>query len=43
MIFLAHFSNTPLDTLVSYTTKELNYWYKHAVQMHNRLNSKEDE
>lgn len=38
-MFLAHFSNTPLNVLMDMDGKEVIYWHVEAVKLHNKLNT----
>ena len=41
-MFLAHFSNTPLNEILNMDTNEIRNWYEVAVKLHNHLNKTED-
>jgi len=38
-MFLAHFSNTPLNTVLDWDIEQIFYWSQEAVKMHNFLNT----
>ena len=41
-MFLAHFSNTPIPSLMEMDARELNFWHVEAVSLHNKLNRPPD-
>lgn len=41
-MFLAHFSNTPLNVLMEMDGAELVWWYHEAVKLHKRMNPQPD-
>lgn len=41
-MFLAHFSNTSLDSISSMTTKVIAFHYENAIALYNKLNPKQD-
>lgn len=41
-MFLAHFSNTPLNVLMDMDGSEVSVWHTEAVKLHNKLNKPPD-
>ena len=37
-MFLAHFSNTPLDVVIEWDSKKINYWYNEAIKLYKEMN-----
>lgn len=37
-MFLAHFSNTPLNVLLEWPAADIVYWHTEAVKQHNKIN-----
>ncbi len=37
-MFLAHYSNTPLNVLMEMDGFEVGYWHTEAIKLHNKLN-----
>lgn len=40
-MFLAHFSNTPLNVLFEMEIGELCWWHTEAVKLHNKINKQD--
>jgi hypothetical protein len=38
MMFLAHFSNTPLPIILEWTSKEIDFWYNEAMKLYKEMN-----
>lgn len=42
-MFLAHFSNASLDSVLEWDTDKIEFWYEYAVELHNELNKREQD
>ncbi len=42
IMFLAHFSNTPIGHWLDEDISDIVYWYNHSIKVHNQLNKAPD-
>jgi len=41
MMFLAHFSHTPLNVIEEWEAEKIVYWYNAALKLHKKMNPSE--